>query len=81
MVWNVFNFRWGTLQTFQNALTMFLNAFQRFEMRCAEKRLNANFVKPVFPKDGHNYAFFGIMRSGLNNLILHPCLILEALYY
>ena len=24
-------------------------------MRCAEKRLNANFVKPVFPKDGHKY--------------------------
>ena len=50
-----FNFRWGKLQTFQNALRMFLNAFQRFEMRCAEKRLNANFVKPVFPKDGHKY--------------------------
>ena len=53
MVWNVFYFRWGTLETFQNALRMFLNAFQRFQMRCAEKRLNAIFIKPGFPKEGH----------------------------
>ena len=53
MVWNVFYFRWGTLQMFQNALRMHLNAFKRFKMRCTEKRLNANFVKPVSPKDGH----------------------------
>ena len=63
MVWNVFNFRWGTLQMFQNALRMFLNAFQRFEMRCAEKRLNANFVKPVFPKDGHILRIINALRS------------------
>ena len=34
-------------------------------MRCAEKRLNTNFVKPVFPKDGHilrrNKDIHGIM--------------------
>ena len=48
-----FQFPLGKVAKFQNALIMFLNAFQRFEMRCAEKRLNANFVKPVFPKAGH----------------------------
>ena len=36
-----------------NALRMFLNAFQCFQMRCAEKRLNAIFIKPGFPKEGH----------------------------
>ena len=40
---------------FQNALRMFLNAFQHFQMRCAEKRLNAIFIKPGFPKEGHNF--------------------------
>ena len=68
MVWNVFNFHWGTLQTFQNALRMFLNAFQRFEMRSAEKRLNANFVKSVFPKDGH--IFTAVSESFLFSLIV-----------
>ena len=58
MVWNVFYFRWGTLQTFQNALRMFLNAFQRFQMRCAEKWLNAIFIKPGFPKEGHMCAYY-----------------------
>ena len=42
---------------FQNALRIYLNAFKRFEMRCAEKWLNANFVKPVFPKDGHIHVY------------------------
>ena len=46
MLWNVFYFRWGTVQTFQNAFKMFLHAFQHFEMGCTEKRLNTNFVKP-----------------------------------
>ena len=54
MVWNVFYFRWGTLQTFQNALRMFLNAFQGFQMRCSEIQLNTIFIKPGFPKEGHN---------------------------
>ena len=48
-----FLFPLGTLQTFQNAWRMFLNAFQRFQMHCAEKRLNAIFIKPGFPKEGH----------------------------
>ena len=32
---------------------MFAYAFQRFQMRCDKKRLNAIFVKPAFPKQGH----------------------------
>ena len=48
---------------FQNALRMHLNAFERFEMRCAEKRPNANFVKPVFPKDGHKWYFITFKKD------------------
>ena len=45
---------------FQNALRMFLNAFQRLEMRCAEKRLDTNFVKPGFPKDGRKFCLLWV---------------------
>lgn len=48
-----FYFQWETLQTFQNAMRMFSNAFQRFQMRCPEKQLNAIFIKAGFPKEGH----------------------------
>ena len=68
MVWNVFYFRWGTLQTFQNALRMFLNAFQRFQMRCAEKRLNAIFIKPGFPKEGHISASINQTKSIMHDI-------------
>ena len=32
-----------------NALRMFANVFQRFQMRCDKKWLNAIFIKPDFP--------------------------------
>ena len=41
---------YGIFPTLSNALRMFANAFQRFQMRCDKKRLNAIFVKPAFPK-------------------------------
>jgi len=53
MVRNVFYFHWETLQTFQNAMRMFSNAFQCFQMRCPEKQLNAIFIEAGFPKEGH----------------------------
>ena len=55
---------------FQNALRMFLNAFQRFKMRCAEKQRNANFVKPVFPKDSHIYSMLLTKKWPLYLLLL-----------
>ena len=53
MVKNVFYFHWETLQTCQNAMRMFSNAFQHFQMRFPEKQLNAIFIKAAFPKEGH----------------------------
>ena len=48
-----FLFPLGKVANVSECIENVLNAFQRFEMRCTEKRLNANFVKPVFLKDGH----------------------------
>ena len=52
---NAFWFRWKTLPTFQNKMEMFFNAFSmRWKCIATEKWYNAIFVKPGFPKGGHN---------------------------
>ena len=42
-------------------------------MRCAEKRLNANFVKPVFPKDGHIFKHLKMYNESRSHSYFAVC--------
>ena len=62
-----FLFPLGNITTFKNALKMFLNAFQRFQMRCCEKQFNAIFLSPVFPN--------GVTNTQKTHFVLSPSIV------
>ena len=74
---NVFTMDWVTLQMRLKPLSTRCNALS-MHLKCMENALQRYFVKPGFPKWGHNYVPYNVNASNDFHLLAPPLLLVQG---